>query len=140
MSKVAEDLPLQEKLAAGRSNLVDVKNMPWSPAPFPGVQIKVLFNDPATGMSTVMVKIEPGAKIPLHEHTGIEQAFVLEGSIVDHDGEVTAGNYTWRTAGSKHVNTAPNGAVVLGFFTRPNSFYGGHEHIADYKPDVAKKA
>lgn len=134
MTNPLEDLPLEEKKASGRSHIVDVKGMPWSPGPFPGVEIKVLFNDPASGMSTVMVKMAPGAKIPLHEHTGIEQAFVLEGSVVDHDGEVTAGNYTWRTAGSKHVNTAPNGAIVLGFFTKPNSFYGDHQHMADYKP------
>lgn len=134
MKPTIEDLPLEEKIASGRSHLVNVNGMPWAPGPFPGVEIKVLFNDPASGMSTVMVKMAPGAKIPLHQHTGIEQAFVLEGSIVDHEGEVTAGNYTWRDAGSTHVNTAPNGAVVLGFFTKPNAFYSDHQHIADYKP------
>jgi anti-sigma factor ChrR (cupin superfamily) len=134
VNKPIEDLPVEEKIASGRSHIVDVVGMPWSPSPFPGVERKVLFNDPASGMSTVLVRMAPGASIPLHEHMGIEQAFVLEGSVMDHDGEVTAGNYTWRDAGNKHINTAPNGAVVLGFFTKPNVFYGGADHMADFKP------
>jgi anti-sigma factor ChrR (cupin superfamily) len=138
MNKPVEDLPLDEKIASGRSHLVDVVNMPWTPSPFPGIDQKVLFNDPASGMSTVLVRMQPGAAVPLHEHMGIEQAFVLEGSVKDHDGEVTAGNYTWRDKGNKHVNVSPNGAIVLGIFTKPNVFYGGATHIADFKKDPAK--
>ncbi|MDB5507973.1 MAG: hypothetical protein JWL93_442, partial [Hyphomicrobiales bacterium] len=51
-----------------------------------------------------------------------EQTFVVEGSLVDEDGEVTAGNFVWRPAGSTHVATAPNGALVLCFFLKPNRF------------------
>jgi anti-sigma factor ChrR (cupin superfamily) len=136
MNKTVEDLPLEEKIASGRSHIVDVVGMPWTPSPFPGIDQKVLYNDPATGMSTVLVRMQPGAAVPLHEHMGVEQAFVLEGSVKDHDGEVTAGNYTWRDAGNKHVNVSPNGAIVLGIFTKPNVFYGGHTHIADFKKDA----
>jgi anti-sigma factor ChrR (cupin superfamily) len=138
MNKPVEDLPLEEKIASGRSHIVDVVGMPWSPSPFPGIDQKVLFNDPASGMSTVLVRMAPGAAVPLHEHMGVEQAFVLEGSVRDHDGEVTAGNYTWRDAGNKHINVSPNGAIVLGFFTKPNVFYGGQTHIADFKKDAQK--
>ena len=57
-----------------------------------------------------------------HLHTRIEQRWVLEGSLVDHEGEVTAGNFVWRPAGSRHVARAPNGALILGFFLQPNTF------------------
>jgi quercetin dioxygenase-like cupin family protein len=42
---------------------------------------------------------------------------------VDPEGEVTAGNYVWRPAGSRHSANAPHGALVLGFFLKPNRFY-----------------
>ena len=138
MNTPVEDLPLEEKIASGRSHIVDVAAMPWKPSPFPGIDMKVLMNDPSSGMSTVLVRMAPGAAVPLHEHAGIEQAFVIEGSIKDHDGEVTAGNYTWRDAGNKHVNVSPNGAIVLGFFTKPNIFYGGGMHMADFKKSSEK--
>jgi anti-sigma factor ChrR (cupin superfamily) len=132
-SQSVEDLPLEVKIASGRSHIVDVVGMPWSPSPFPGIQQKVLFKDPDSGMSTILVKMAPGSEVPLHKHMGIEQAFVMEGSVVDHDGEVTAGNYTWRDIGNTHVNKSPNGAIVLGIFTKPNVFYSGKEHMADFE-------
>jgi anti-sigma factor ChrR (cupin superfamily) len=64
----------------------------------------------------------PGAELPLHEHVEIEQTYVLEGTLVDHEGEVTAGNYVWRPAGSRHVAVAPHGALMLSIFLKPNTF------------------
>ncbi|MNL86255.1 hypothetical protein D3C87_2148890 [compost metagenome] len=52
----------------------------------------------------------------------VEQTFVLEGSIVDAEGEVCAGDYVWRPRGNQHVARAPNGALVLSFFLKPNLF------------------
>ena len=132
METVTEDLPLEQKLASGATHYIDIPSIPWEPAPFPGVQVKVLYNDPKTGMSTVLAKLEPGAKIPLHQHVGVEQTYVLEGSLEDHEGKATAGNFCWRAPGNTHIAHAPNGAVVLSFFTKPNRFYNGAQHLADY--------
>ena len=104
------------------SRLIEIDALQWSPTPFPGIQVKTLLKDEATGLLTCLFKWEPGAVLPMHEHVELEQTFVLEGSLVDSDGEVTAGNYVWRPAGSKHVATAPNGALVLCFFLKPNRF------------------
>ena len=38
------------------------------------------------------------------------------------EGEVKAGEYVWRPAGTGHVATAPEGALLLGMFLRPNRF------------------
>src|SRR5262249_38078015 len=46
--------------------------------------------------------------------TEIEQTLVLEGSIEDHDGMTTAGDYIWRKPGSLHDNMSPGGAVLFG--------------------------
>ncbi|NBO81774.1 MAG: hypothetical protein EBU75_02840 [Betaproteobacteria bacterium] len=110
-------------LAALSSRYVDVEALPWQDTPFPGIRIKVLMQDPQTGLQTVLTEMAPGAVLTDHEHTQVEQSWVLQGSLVDHEGEVTAGNYVWRPAGSRHTAHAPNGALVLGFFLQPNRFY-----------------
>ena len=110
-------------LAALSSRSVNVDALPWQDTPFPGIRIKVLMQDPQTGLQTVLTEMAPGAVLTDHEHTQVEQSWVLQGSLVDHEGEVTAGNYVWRPAGSRHTAHAPNGALVLGFFLQPNRFY-----------------
>ena len=37
-------------------------------------------------MCTLLLKLEPGAVVPLHEHTAIEQTYVLEGTFLDEEG------------------------------------------------------
>ena len=51
-----------------------------------------------------------------------KQTFVLEGSLEDEEGEVTAGNYVWRPKGNRHCARSPNGALVLSMFLKPNIF------------------
>lgn len=109
-------------LPAMASRLVAVENLPWTPTPFAGIDVKTLLKDETTGMLTCLFRWAPGAVLPMHEHVELEQTFVVEGSLVDEDGEVTAGNFVWRPAGSTHVATAPNGALVLCFFLKPNKF------------------
>jgi len=111
-----------QALAALASRYVDVDRLPWKPTPFPGVEIKVLMEDPDTGLQTTLTRMAPGAVLPPHEHTELEQSWVLEGRLVDHEGEVSAGNYVWRPKGSRHTARAPEGCLVLGFFLRPNRF------------------
>lgn len=111
------------KLAPLSSRYIDVPAMPWQPTKWPGIEIKVLMEDPDTGLQTVLTRMAPGAVLTDHMHVQLEQSWVLEGSLVDHEGEVTAGNFVWRPAGSRHGASAPKGALVLGFFLKPNKFY-----------------
>jgi anti-sigma factor ChrR (cupin superfamily) len=104
------------------SRYVKMDALPWRPTAFPGIEIKVLLEDKDTGLMTSLTRMAPGAVLPLHEHAGIEQTYVLEGRLVDEEGEVRAGEYVWRPAGSVHVATAPEGALLLGMFLRPNRF------------------
>jgi anti-sigma factor ChrR (cupin superfamily) len=112
-----------QALAALSSRYVTVDDIPWQETKFKGIWIKVLMEDPDTGLQTVLTKMEPGSVLKDHQHVAVEQSWVLEGSLVDHEGEVTAGNYVWRPAGSRHVAHSPNGALVLGFFLKPNHFF-----------------
>jgi anti-sigma factor ChrR (cupin superfamily) len=87
--------------------------------------MKVLLEDPETGLLTALFRWQPGAELALHEHVEVEQTFVLDGSLVDDEGEVRAGNYVWRPKGNRHLARSPNGALVLSFFLKPNKFLAG---------------
>jgi len=115
-------MPQLDVLGPLASRYVDVDKLPWKPSPFPGVDIKVLMEDPETGLMTALTRFAPGAVLPMHEHTALEQSWVIQGRLVDEEGEVTAGNYVWRPGGSRHVARAPEGCLVLGFFLKPNKF------------------
>ena len=78
------------------SRYVDVDSLEWQPSPFEGVSAKILLLDENGGVRTMLVKMEPGATIPDHEHTGLEQSYILEGTLEDHDGVCGPGQYVWR--------------------------------------------
>ena len=107
------------------SRFVEVDDIPWKPTPCKGIEMKVLMEDEESGMMTAMFKWAPGSKLTFHEHVELEQTFVLEGSLVDDEGTVFAGNYVWRPAGSRHDAWAPDGALILSMFLKPNKFLGG---------------
>jgi anti-sigma factor ChrR (cupin superfamily) len=113
----------QARLAALSSRYVDPESIPWVASPFPGVENKVLMQDPETGMQTVLTRMAPGAVLNDHMHVEIEQTWVLEGSLVDHEGEAKVGSFVFRPPGSRHTASAPNGALLLGIFQKPNKFF-----------------
>src|SRR5260370_6186805 len=114
-----------DKLGPLDSCYVDVASLPWKPTPCPGIDMKILMEEPETGLLTALFRWQPGSELALHEHVEIEQTFVLEGSLVDAEGEVSAGNYVWRPKGNRHIARSPNGALVLSVFLKPNIFLTG---------------
>ena len=104
--------------------------MPWDKMRFPGCECKTLLFEPKSGLATVLMRMQPGATLPDHEHVLIEQTYVLEGSLVDKEGpdaglEVKAGEFVWRPAGSRHSAWSPNGGTFLAMFQVPNKFFEG---------------
>ena len=102
-----------------------VVSMAWEQTSFPGIEMKILYSDPTTGMSTILFKMAPGAQVPLHEHTAVEQTYMLSGSLMDDEGVAMEGNFVWRPGGNTHVASAPEGAVFLAVFMKPNRFPAG---------------
>ena len=107
-------------IAALASRFIKTESLPWIETA-PGNKMKVIYHDPATGMLTILAKLEPGAGIPQHVHEDLEQTFVLEGSLLDDEGECTAGNFVIRAKGSRHAPTAPKGCTMLVFFLKPTA-------------------
>ena len=112
------------------TRFLDVPNMAWEPTKFPGIQIKVLYSDDE-GRTTALFKLAPGAVVPLHEHTALEQTYVLEGTLEDHEGVCGPGQFCWRPAGNQHEAVAPKGALILGFFLKPNRFAHGEKFFTE---------
>lgn len=109
----------------GGSTYVRPQDLEWSKTQFDKVWIKTLYEDRSKGESTVLIKLEPGAHLPFHKHPELEQAYVLEGSMYDHDGVCRTGEYVWRKAGSFHENRSDTGAVILAVYRKQNIFING---------------
>ena len=112
------------------SHFVNSADMEWMESGVDKITMKILYKDD-DGRSTIMFKMEPGAVVPLHEHTKIEQTYVLEGSLEDDEGVCSAGNFVWRPGGNTHIAHSPNGAVILSIFTAPNRFMDGTDFFTE---------
>lgn len=97
------------------SRYVDIESIPWQDAR-PGVRMKVLYKDNELKHATILFETQPGTVLTEHEHTGVEQTLVLEGSLEDDEGVCGAGSFVWRPIGSKHTARTPNGAKFMVFF------------------------
>ncbi|MBV8350189.1 MAG: 2,4'-dihydroxyacetophenone dioxygenase family protein [Mycolicibacterium sp.] len=76
----------------------------------PGVHFKPLRLDLEAGCWVILVVLDPGAKMPIHYHTGIAEAYTLAGRwyyLEYPDQPQTAGSYVYRPAGSVHTFICP---------------------------------
>jgi anti-sigma factor ChrR (cupin superfamily) len=118
------------------SHLVRPDSMEWQKTCFPGCETKTLLLDRTTGLMTMLVRLAPGAILPDHEHVGIEQTYVLEGSLVDKEGpakdlECQAGEFIWREQGSRHAAWSPQGVLMLATLRGPNKFFMADGRVID---------
>ncbi len=117
---------------AMKSIFVDVPSRPWEKTAFAGVETKTLLFQKETGLLTVLLRMGPGVRLPDHEHVEIEQTYVLEGSLLCHEGECRAGQFVWRPAGSRHEAWAgPEGGLMLAMFQVPNKFFRPDGRVTD---------
>jgi anti-sigma factor ChrR (cupin superfamily) len=62
--------------------LADVRRHEDTWAPYlPGVDVKLLFHDAETQRRTILLRMQPGAKLPRHRHHDDEQCLVVSGDI-----------------------------------------------------------
>ena len=110
-------------LAGLASRFVSVDDLPWVATKYDGIDMKILVEDPDTGLVTGLFRFHPGAQLPYHEHVAIEQSWILEGALHDHEGVARAGDFVWRPAGNRHAAWSEEGCVALSFFLKPNKFF-----------------
>lgn len=81
--------------------------------------IKPIYENPAKGERTCLMKIDAGASFPLHAHEEMEQIYVLSGSFFDQDRTLRAGDYACRAPGAMHTAGSTEGAILLLIYSRP---------------------
>jgi anti-sigma factor ChrR (cupin superfamily) len=122
-----------EQLPPLASRFVDSASLPWTKTAYPGVEAKTLLVDRSSGLLTVLLKMAPNARLPDHEHVLIEQTYLLEGTLTCGEGTVTAGNFVWRPAGSRHEAWAgPEGNLSIAMFQLPNKFFQADGRELDF--------
>jgi len=86
----------------------------WLETGVPGLSLKQLFVDPATGNVTSLIRMAPGAIIRPHQHVGLEHCYVLEGDVVFDDHTLNAGDYEVASETTDHsLATTRHGCLLL---------------------------
>lgn len=79
-----------------------------------GIFVKVLRFDESTKRApAIMLKFEPGAKYPAHNHPAGEEVFVLEGEVKFGKNNLSAGDYLYTPPGGAHAVWSKIGCVML---------------------------
>jgi quercetin dioxygenase-like cupin family protein len=100
------------------SPVVRTATAAWKPSAVPGVSVKILRREP-TGESTSLVRFEPGARFPAHNHPAGEEIFVLEGDFHVGRHRLTSGDYLYTPPNEKHAASTDGGCLVLVTLPRP---------------------
>jgi quercetin dioxygenase-like cupin family protein len=91
----------------------------WRPSKVPGVSVKVLRNDRESGASAALVRLDPGASFPAHEHPAGEEVYVLEGDVRIGRHRLTAGDYLYTPPDGTHAAASDGGCVFLVTLPKP---------------------
>jgi quercetin dioxygenase-like cupin family protein len=101
------------------SPVVRTATTAWKPSSVPGVSVKVLRRDAATGESTALVRFEPGARFPAHNHPAGEEIFVVEGDFQVGRHRLESGDYLYTAPNEKHAASTEGGCLVIVTLPRP---------------------
>jgi len=91
----------------------------WRPSKVPGVSVKVLRSDEASGESAALVRLEPGASFPAHDHPAGEEVYVLEGDVRIGRHQLKVGDYLYTPPDGKHDAASTGGCVFLVTLPKP---------------------
>jgi len=115
MPALAEHFDLSVEQAQQLSERFDDASA-WETGPAPGVRLMPVAPGPKwDGFMTVLVRLEPGAQLPMHTHASREQVLVLEGGYRDDQTgvEFWRGAVDVRDEGTSHSFTAVEGPACI---------------------------
>lgn len=102
------------------------ETIPWEPLvnPVTGKTFhpKTLIADPDTGMEVFIVRYPAGVHTPAHTHNCAHGLFVIEGTLVTHDGTFTEGDFVWYEEGVVGEHGATDATSVTLLFTTNKPF------------------
>jgi len=86
----------------------------------PGVEISHLKRtENGAGPGLALLRYAPGARVPLHEHVGLETICVLAGSQSDEAGTYRSGDVVVNLPGSRHRVWSDEGCTILISWAEP---------------------
>jgi anti-sigma factor ChrR (cupin superfamily) len=94
----------------------------WLDAGIEGIQYRPLYEDSVTKLTTVLLKMAPGAKYPSHHHGEAEQCLVLEGDVQWADQVYRAGDFLVASKDTVHPVIQTQGGNVLLLIMGHNEF------------------
>ncbi|MBL7762633.1 MAG: cupin domain-containing protein [Chitinophagaceae bacterium] len=99
--------------------IVSTTSTKWQPliekdVHYKGVFVKSLrFDETQQRSTTILLKFEPGASYPYHNHPGGEELFVLEGEVTIEGAVLKVGDYLYTPVNFKHAVKTENGCTIL---------------------------
>ena len=106
-------------MSADKLQVFDSKTIPWEERLVPqlgkALFAKFFLEDPDTGVTVRMVKYPAGFMNTWHTHPCAHGMFVLEGTLVTHQGTFGPGNFVWFPQGMtmEHGATQAEDVTVL---------------------------
>ena len=77
---------------------------------------KISYDKKNGGQGSYLLKMEPGAKSLLHEHSGYEEFLMLDGELIDPDNMIfKKGDFVTFEPGSQHSSYTKDGCLILVF-------------------------
>jgi anti-sigma factor ChrR (cupin superfamily) len=95
------------------SHFLDATALQWQPSDAPGFDIVTLFENPSTGESTALMRVEAGARTGSHSHDLFEEIYVLDGEFSDEERTYQRGQYCVRSPGTLHTAASEQGCIVM---------------------------
>ena len=78
--------------------------------------------DEKTNFGTYISKLDPGTKTVPHTHNGNEEFLILDGELIDSDGEIfKKGDFISYEPNSSHSSYTEKGCLILTFMRGHNS-------------------
>ena len=112
-------------MSESRFFAVDSTKLPWEERPNERIgrslYRKELFIDPETGMEVRLVRYPAGCINPLHTHPCAHGMYVLEGTLVTHEGRYGPGHFVWFPEGEvmEHGASAEGDVTVVFITNKP---------------------
>jgi quercetin dioxygenase-like cupin family protein len=106
------------ELDPGQLFCVRCDELPWKPSTFAaGLSVKDIAV--TNGLELQIVRLEPGARIPLHTHECPEFIYVLEGELIVGAKRLGPGSASVATVGSVHADVHSETGCVFVLVDRP---------------------
>ena len=110
--------------------VMHTSTMEWQASPSGTVWRKRLHlvGSAEAGQVTSLVRYEPNASFPAHDHPEGEEILVLEGTFYDEHGDWPAGTYLLNPEGFRHAPFSKEGCML---FVKLRQYSGvGRQHVA----------